>query len=98
MQALYLQRIMKKNADKSYEKTNPIQTQFQTRSAAEIPTGELTGILKPGTNQIQYSLAKTMRFATLQRPVVMAHLSRYRLTKWNCQINYLELIQITGLL
>ena len=28
----------------------PNQTQFQTRSEAEIPTGELLGILKPGTN------------------------------------------------
>jgi len=36
-------------------KTNPKQSQFQTRSeftpkGAEIPTGELLGILKPGTN------------------------------------------------
>ena len=30
--------------------TNPKQTQFQTRSEAEIPTGGLLGILKPGTN------------------------------------------------
>jgi len=55
MQSVYLQRIMKKNADKGYEKTNPIQSQFQTRSefipkGAEITTGELLGILKPGTN------------------------------------------------
>ncbi len=28
----------------------PNQSQFQTRSEAEIPTGELLGILKPGTN------------------------------------------------
>ncbi len=28
MQSVYLQRIMKKNAAKGYEKTNPIQTQF----------------------------------------------------------------------
>jgi len=46
---------MKKNADKGYEKTKPKQTQFQTRSefipkGAEITTGELLGILKPGTN------------------------------------------------
>ena len=44
---------MKKNADKGYEKTKPKQTQYkpnQTRSEAEIPTGELLGILKPGTN------------------------------------------------
>ena len=27
MQSVYLQRIMKKNAAKGYEKTNPIQTQ-----------------------------------------------------------------------
>jgi len=27
MQIVYLQRIMKKNADKGYEKTKPIQTQ-----------------------------------------------------------------------
>ncbi len=29
MQSVYLQRIIKKNADKGYEKTNPKQTQFQ---------------------------------------------------------------------
>jgi len=28
----------------------PNQSQFQTRSEAEIPTGKLLGILKPGTN------------------------------------------------
>ncbi len=28
MQSVYLQRFMKKNADKGYEKTKPIQTQF----------------------------------------------------------------------
>ncbi len=28
----------------------PNQSQFQTRSGAEIPTGGLLGILKPGTN------------------------------------------------
>ena len=31
-------------------KNKPKQTQFQTRSEAEIPTGGLFGILKPGTN------------------------------------------------
>jgi len=29
MQSLYLQRIMKKNADRGYEKTKPKQTQFK---------------------------------------------------------------------
>ena len=29
MQSVYLQRIMKKNADMGYEKTNPIQTQSE---------------------------------------------------------------------
>ena len=29
MQSVYLQSIMKKNSDKGYEKTNPIQTQFK---------------------------------------------------------------------
>jgi len=32
MQSVYLQRIMKKNAAKGYEKTNPIQTQFAEMS------------------------------------------------------------------
>jgi len=32
------------------QKNKPKQSQFQTRSEAEIPTGELLGILKPGTN------------------------------------------------
>jgi len=31
MQSMYLQRIMKKNADMGYEKTNPIQSQFLQR-------------------------------------------------------------------
>jgi hypothetical protein len=33
MQSVYLQRNMKKNAAKGYEKTKPKQTQFQTRQA-----------------------------------------------------------------
>jgi hypothetical protein len=32
MQSMYLQRIMKKNAAKGYEKTNPKQTQFKPNS------------------------------------------------------------------
>ena len=31
MQSVYLERIMKKNAAKGYEKTNPIQTQLPKR-------------------------------------------------------------------
>ena len=31
MQSMYLQRIMKKNADMGYEKTKPKQTQFAKR-------------------------------------------------------------------
>jgi hypothetical protein len=31
MQSVYLQRIMKNNADKGYEKTKPKQTQFPKR-------------------------------------------------------------------
>ncbi|MFH1881932.1 MAG: hypothetical protein ABIL62_04380, partial [Planctomycetota bacterium] len=34
MQSVYLQRIMKKNADKGYEKTNPKQTQFRIAELA----------------------------------------------------------------
>jgi len=41
-------------------------------------------------NQSQCSLAQTMRFAILERRVVMEHLSRYWQTKWNCQINSLR--------
>ena len=33
MQSLYLQRIMKKNADRGYEKTKPKQSQFQSPAA-----------------------------------------------------------------
>ena len=33
MQSVYLQRIMKKNADRGYEKTNPIQTQFKPKQS-----------------------------------------------------------------
>ena len=36
MQSVYLQRIMKKNADRGYEKTNPKQTQFQTQQPRAI--------------------------------------------------------------
>ena len=31
MQSVYLQRIMKKNADRGYEKTKPKQTQFKPK-------------------------------------------------------------------
>ena len=41
---------MKEMTFSQSKKTNPKQSQFQTRSEAEIPTGELLGILKPGTN------------------------------------------------
>ena len=40
--------------------------------------------------QMQSSLAQTMRFDTLERRVVMAHLCRYWQTKWNYQINSLR--------
>ncbi len=33
MQYVYLQRIMKKNAAKGYEKTKPIQTQFKPKQS-----------------------------------------------------------------
>jgi len=32
MQSVYLQRIMKKNADRGYERTKPKQTQFKPNS------------------------------------------------------------------
>jgi hypothetical protein len=35
MQSVYLQRIMKKNAAKGYEKTKPKQTQFQYKIAGQ---------------------------------------------------------------
>ncbi len=35
MQSVYLQRIMKKNAAKGYEKTKPKQTQFQYKKAGQ---------------------------------------------------------------
>jgi len=37
MQSVYLQRIMKKNAAKGYEKTNPIQTQFPPAPPPKTP-------------------------------------------------------------
>ncbi len=36
MQSVYLQRIMKKNAAKGYEKTKPIQTQFLQRPKMNV--------------------------------------------------------------
>jgi len=44
---------IKPNQSQNKPNMNPKQTQNepnQTRSEAEIPTGELLGILKPGTN------------------------------------------------
>jgi len=41
MQSVYLQRIMKKNADRSYEKTKPIQTQTKPISNAKKGSGEM---------------------------------------------------------
>ncbi|MFB0553910.1 MAG: hypothetical protein ACETWQ_11425 [Phycisphaerae bacterium] len=40
--------------------------------------------------QMQSSLAQTMRYATLERRVVMEHVSRHWQTKWNYQINSLR--------
>ena len=37
MQSVYLQRIMKKNTAKGYEKTNPIQTQFKPKQTQSKP-------------------------------------------------------------
>jgi len=39
MQSVYLQRIMKKNAAKGFEKTNPIQTQFKPNQS-QFPKGQ----------------------------------------------------------
>ncbi len=36
MQSVYLQRIMKKNADRGYEKTKPIQTQSNPILSADL--------------------------------------------------------------
>lgn len=41
---------MAAESPKKQSQFKPNQSQFQTRSEAEIPTGELLGILKPGTN------------------------------------------------
>ena len=40
MQSVYLQRIMKKNADRGYEKTKPKQTQSNP-TCSELACGEL---------------------------------------------------------
>jgi len=40
MQNVYLQRIIKKNAAKGYEKTKPIQTQFKPKQS-QFQTGHL---------------------------------------------------------
>ncbi|MFB0554419.1 MAG: hypothetical protein ACETWQ_14030 [Phycisphaerae bacterium] len=37
MQSVYLQRIMKKNAAKGYEKTKPKQTQFKPKQTQSCP-------------------------------------------------------------
>jgi len=54
MQSVYLQRIMKKNAAKGYEKTKPKQTQFKSIKAnfsayqtQTKPISEWEGILHP---------------------------------------------------
>jgi len=47
MQSVCLQRIMKKNAYRGYEKTNPIQTQFKPNS------NPIQTQFKPNSNPIQ---------------------------------------------
>ena len=53
---LCINKVLYKRAEfqtmKKQSQTKPIQT----RSAAEIPTGELPGTLKPGTKQTQFFL------------------------------------------
>jgi len=54
----YYENKWQRRVRKNKPNTNPKQSQFQTRSefipkGAEITTGELLGILKPGTNQTQ---------------------------------------------
>ncbi len=46
----FITKDYRKKDDFAVQKNKPNQSQFQTRSEAEIPTGELLGILKPGTN------------------------------------------------
>ena len=58
----YLTKDYENELCQKLQKNKPKQTQFQTRSefipkGAEIPTGELLGILKPGANFKRY-LAK----------------------------------------
>ncbi len=47
MQSVYLQRIMKKNADTGYEKTNPIQTQSNPKQTAIFGLQSLNQLLWP---------------------------------------------------
>ncbi len=56
MQSVYLQRIMKKNAAKGYEKTNPIQTQFQ--KAGGLSVKKLTDFLFDLVVQNRYFYAQ----------------------------------------
>ena len=50
MQSVYVQRIMKKNADTSYEKTNPKQTQFKPNQSQFKPNQSQ---FKPNSNPIK---------------------------------------------
>ena len=45
MQALYLQKITKKNADRDYEKTNPFSTQFRSPEMAREKKQDICSVL-----------------------------------------------------
>ncbi len=57
MQSVYLQRIIKKNADRGYEKTNPIQSQFKPNTnpiQTQFKANQSQN--KPKTNPIHWML------------------------------------------
>ncbi len=70
MQSVYLQRIMKKNAAKGYEKTNPKQTQSNTISNAHKATKGAEIVIRT-------------RLGTLKLPTVrVENFTLFTLTSW----------------
>jgi len=68
----------KANQTQNKPNTNPKQSQFQTRSEAEIPTGELLGILKPGTNFKPSACEDTNGFPRKEKTAFMREDVRWR--------------------
>jgi len=88
MQSVYLQRIIKKNADKGYEKTKPKQTQFLQRPKMNASVFATKDYENETAFRLQKNKPKQTQFQTRRRffsasPVRDA----LRRTPWDCLLH-----------